>query len=136
MYQRKGENRCWPHSHGKLLTVTKTWPLGTPWWSSGWDSALPLQGGTSLIPGQGTRILHAMQYSQKKKRLLTSFLISCSPVSLVSDLSFLYFFCKNEQVYFHIPPSSLHEGSILEINQLYFTIFVFHYALEITQINS
>ena len=70
MYQRKGENHCWPHSHGKLLTVTKTWPLGTPWWSSGWDSALPLQGGTSLIPGQGTRILHAMQYSQKKKRLL------------------------------------------------------------------
>ena len=56
--------------------------------------------------------------------------------SLSTDLSFLYFFCKNEQVCFHIPPSSLHEGSILEINQLYFTIFIFHYALEITQINS
>ena len=29
---------------------------GFPWWSSGWDSMLPLQGGLGSIPGLGTRI--------------------------------------------------------------------------------
>ena len=41
-----------------------------PCWSSGWDSVLPLQGVVSLILGQETRILHAMQYSQKKKKVV------------------------------------------------------------------
>ena len=26
---------------------------GLPWWSSGWDSTLPLQGGLGSIPGLG-----------------------------------------------------------------------------------
>ena len=44
---------------------------GIPWWSSGCSSALPLQGGTGLIPGWGPKIPHAAQCGQKKKKKRT-----------------------------------------------------------------
>ena len=42
--------------------------LGLPWHSSGWEPAFPLQGAWLLgsIPGQGTKIPHALQYGQDK----------------------------------------------------------------------
>ena len=44
---------------------------GIPWWSSGLDSSLPLQGTWVWFPGQGTKILHATKYSQKQMEKLT-----------------------------------------------------------------
>ena len=39
-----------------LITLHKeTSAEGLPWWSSGKDSVLPMQGGPGSIPGQGTR---------------------------------------------------------------------------------
>ena len=35
--------------------------VGLPWWSSGSDSALLLQGGMGSIPVWGSRILHAIR---------------------------------------------------------------------------
>ena len=43
--------------------------MGLPWWSTGWDSVLPLQGERVLIAGGGTRISHATWRGQKKKRM-------------------------------------------------------------------
>ena len=42
--------------------------LGLPWHSSGWEPAFPLRGAWLLgsIPGQGTKIPHALQYGQDK----------------------------------------------------------------------
>ena len=37
------------------LNIKKTNNAGLPWWCSGEDSALPMQGARGLIPGQGTR---------------------------------------------------------------------------------
>ena len=40
-------------------------PTGLPWWCSGYDCMLPLQGGVGPIPGQGTKILLAVGHGQK-----------------------------------------------------------------------
>ena len=45
-------------------------PLGIPWQSSAYYSELTLQGGMGLIPGQGTKIPHAM-HSPTPKILLS-----------------------------------------------------------------
>jgi len=37
---------------------------GLPWWSSGYNAMLPMQGDTGSIPGWGTKIPHAMQCDQ------------------------------------------------------------------------
>ena len=49
--------------------------LGIPWWSSGLDSALLLQGSLGLIPGWGTKIPRAKVCGQKKKHLFFSPLV-------------------------------------------------------------
>ena len=41
--------------------------LRLPWWPSGQDSALPLQG-VGVSPGWGTKILHASWLGQKGKK--------------------------------------------------------------------
>ena len=47
---------------------------GLPWWSSGSNSALPMQGGMGLMPGQGTETPYASQSGQKKKK---TWVLSC-----------------------------------------------------------
>ena len=42
--------------------------LGLPWSSSGSDSLLPLQGGTGLIPGWGTKIPRSSAAKKKGKK--------------------------------------------------------------------
>ena len=41
---------------------------GLPWWSSGYDSMLPLPGVTGSMPDQGTKIPYATCCGQKKKK--------------------------------------------------------------------
>ena len=41
------------HIKDYALFLKVTW--GLCWWSSGWDSTLPVRGRPGLIPGQGTR---------------------------------------------------------------------------------
>ena len=64
----------WPsdsilRAHSKDIQVTRV-----PWWSSGEDSELPMQGAPSLIPGPGTRSCLWQQRSQIKmfKKRFTS----------------------------------------------------------------
>ena len=51
------------HYWASNICITGSWlevqNLGLPWWSSGKNSVLPLQW-RRLIPGQGTKILHAV----------------------------------------------------------------------------
>ena len=54
-----------PKEISKELCPLKENSMGLPWRSSGEDSTA---GGTGLIPGQGTKILHLMQYSPHQKR--------------------------------------------------------------------
>ena len=44
---------------------TKRPGKGLPWQSSGQDSPLPMQGGSSSIPDEDTKIPHAVQRGQK-----------------------------------------------------------------------
>ena len=44
--------------------------LELPWWSIGWDSALPIPVSTGLIPDWGTKIPHDVQCDQNKKSTL------------------------------------------------------------------
>ena len=48
------------HTHNTLI-------FGLPSWSSGYDCT-PKAGGTGLIPGQGTKIPHALWWGQKEKK--------------------------------------------------------------------
>ena len=57
--------------------LSKTGFLGLPWWSSGWDSKLPL-GGVGLMPGPGTKIVHVAGCGQKKEKYKEKW-GSCSP---------------------------------------------------------
>ena len=56
----------------KFISKSKVGEGSLPWWSGGWVTTLPLQGGTGLIPGQRTGISHAMWHSPKieKKKML------------------------------------------------------------------
>ena len=45
-------------------------------------------GGTSLIPGQGTKILHATQCGQKKKSILTESPFQHQPLPLLCHLPY------------------------------------------------
>ena len=51
------------HYWASNICITGSWlevqNLGLPWWSSGKDSVLPFQW-RRLIPGQGTKIPHAV----------------------------------------------------------------------------
>ena len=58
---------------------------GLPWRSSGWNSALPLQGAW-LDPLSGTKIPHAPQQGQKN-RFWILFPSKCFPTSLTCHLS-------------------------------------------------
>ena len=66
------------HYWASNICITGSWlemqNLGLPWWSSGKDSVLPFQW-RRLIPGQGTKILHAVQPKKKKKSKI-GFLVS------------------------------------------------------------
>ena len=53
--------RCWRWENQKWLV------FGTPWQSSRWDSALSLQG-LSSIPGQGTEVLQAVRCDQTRSK--------------------------------------------------------------------
>ena len=47
--------------------IQNTWTLRLPWWSTGGDYMLPMQGVWVSIPGWGTKIPDTMEHSQKKK---------------------------------------------------------------------
>ena len=59
----------WPNVlHGNQAPrMRKSLPQhrGLPWWSSGYDSALPRPGARGSVPGQGTEIPYAMRHNQK-----------------------------------------------------------------------
>ena len=59
-------HRQWGSWERKLLSHEYEKGERISWWSSGWDSELFLPEGRGLIPGQGTRIPQAFQYSQNK----------------------------------------------------------------------
>ena len=42
--------------------------FGFPWRSGGWDSTLPMQGGTGSVPVGGSEILHAVLQKVKIKK--------------------------------------------------------------------
>ena len=72
---------------------------GLRWRSSGWDSALPLQGAW-LDPLSGTKILHAPQQGQKKRKWVLN-PVPKQMLSHVIDLS--PFTCKSRTAHLSFP---------------------------------
>ena len=60
-----GDNRVWKYIQGKekSVTILKSTEIGNSLWSSGLTAK-----GLSSIPGQGTKIPQAVQYSNKQTK--------------------------------------------------------------------